>query len=81
MTAPARGRTVWGVPTIAILTMPASLAIVGDLHQAILWMREQIEIRATDVVSEDFRRNQRMFRAELRAAFGIPCLRPSPSSS
>lgn len=52
--------------------MPAGLAVVGDLRQAILWMREQMEVRATDVVGEDFRRNQYMFRAELRAAFGIP---------
>lgn len=70
--APARGRNVWGVPTIAIPTMPAGLAVVGDLRQAILWMREQMEVRATDVAGEDFRRNQYMFRAELRAAFGIP---------
>lgn len=72
MAAPTRGRTVWGVPTITIPTMPAGLAVVGDLKQAILWQREQIEVRATDVAGEDFRRNQYMFRAELRAAFGIP---------
>ncbi len=71
--APANAgpRTVWGVPVASVPAAPIGLAIVGDLTQAHLWIREQVQVTITETNEDDFKRNLFVARAEMRAAFGV----------
>lgn len=65
-------RQVWGVPAASVAACPQGLAIVGDLTQVALWIRQQIEVQITDSVVDNFKRNLYTARAEMRAAGGVP---------
>jgi Phage capsid family. len=64
-------RTIWGIPVASVAAAPLGLAVVGDLRQAWLWMREDIEVTITETNSDDFAKNLFTARAEMRAAFGV----------
>lgn len=68
-------RTLWGLPVVTSLTLPAGSALLGDWRKAKLWDREQASIYVTDSHSDWFVRNIIAILAELRAAFGL--IRPS----
>lgn len=72
--APVEGgpRTIWGVPVASVPGAPLGLAIVGDLTQAHLWIRENLQVTITETNEDDFKRNLFVARAEMRAAFGVP---------
>jgi HK97 family phage major capsid protein len=67
----ATPRTIWGIPVASVAAAPEGLAVVGDLRQAWLWMREDIEVTITETNSDDFSKNLFTARAEMRAAFGV----------
>lgn len=63
--------TVWGLPVAVSAAVPDDTGIVGDWTQAVLWMREGIQILASDSHSDFFVKNLVALLAELRAAFGV----------
>lgn len=69
--AEAGPRRVWGVPVASVATAPLGLAVVGDLSQVNLWIREQVQVNITETSGDDFRHNLFTARAEMRAAFGV----------
>lgn len=69
--ADAGPRTVWGVPVASVPAAPLGLAMVGDLSQAHLWIRENVQVTITETNEDDFKRNLFVARAEMRAAFGV----------
>ena len=62
---------LWGLPVAQELKMPDGTIITGDLHQAVLWDREQSTIQVSDSHADFFIRNLVAILAELRAAFGV----------
>lgn len=64
-------RTIWGIPVASVAAAPLGLAVVGDLRQAHLWVREEIEVTVTETNGDDFKKNLLTARAEMRAAFGV----------
>lgn len=69
--ADAGPRTVWGVPVASVPSAPLGLAMLGDLTQAHLWIRENLQVTITETNEDDFKRNLFVARAEMRAAFGV----------
>jgi HK97 family phage major capsid protein len=69
--ADAGPRTVWGVPVASVPSAPLGLAMLGDLSQAHLWIRENLQVTITETNEDDFKRNLFVARAEMRAAFGV----------
>jgi HK97 family phage major capsid protein len=66
--------TIFGMPVVISLALPAGTALVGDFGQACaLWDREQSAIRV-GTINDQLIRNQQTILAELRAAF--TCHRP-----
>jgi HK97 family phage major capsid protein len=63
--------SVWGLNVVTGAQFPANSAIVGDFRQAILWLREGIQVLASDSHSDFFVKNLIAVLAELRAAFGV----------
>lgn len=64
-------RTIWGIPVASVAAAPEGLAVVGDLRQAHLWIREDIQVTITETNADDFTKNLFTARAEMRAAFGV----------
>lgn len=64
-------RTIWGIPVASVAAAPEGLAIVGDLRQAHLWVREDFEVTITETNADDFTKNLFTARAEMRASFGV----------
>jgi HK97 family phage major capsid protein len=62
---------VWGLPVAVSPAVPDDTGIVGDFRQAVLWLREAIQILATDSHSDFFVRNLIAILAEMRVAFGV----------
>lgn len=62
--------TLWGLPVVQTLALPAGTALVGDFQQCMLFDREQATVR-TGYVNDQFIRNMLTLLAELRAAFAI----------
>lgn len=63
--------TMWGLPVAVTASVPDDTGIVGDWTQAVLWMREGIQILASDSHSDFFVKNLVALLAEMRAAFGV----------
>lgn len=63
--------TVWGLPVAVTPSVPDDTGIVGDWTQAVLWLREGIQILASDSHSDFFVKNLVALLAEMRAAFGV----------
>lgn len=64
-------RTVWNTPVVSTPQMPRGLSVVGDFSTIGLWERNVAEVRIVETNEDDFKRNQFLARAELRAAFGV----------
>lgn len=67
----AGAQTVWGLPAVAQAVVPAGNPIVGDFRQAHLWLREGIQVLASDSHVDFFTRNIVALLAEMRVAFGV----------
>jgi HK97 family phage major capsid protein len=64
--------TLWGRAVAQSPAIPQGTALVGDLRAAILWVREGVQILASDSHADFFIRNLVAVLAENRAAFGVP---------
>jgi HK97 family phage major capsid protein len=73
--AMAGTQQVWGKPVVTGAQFAQGTGIVADWKQAILWIRDGIQVLASDSHSDFFIRNMVAILAELRCAFGI--VRPS----
>lgn len=63
--------TLWGLPVVQSLGVPAGTALVGDFAMAcMLWDREEGQVRV-GWIDQQFVRNMQTLLAELRAAFTI----------
>jgi HK97 family phage major capsid protein len=63
---------LWGLPIVQSPVVAAGTAVVGKWDEAILWVREGINISATDAHQDFFIRNMVAVLAEGRFAFAIP---------
>lgn len=64
--------TLWGVPIIQDVTVAQGQPIVGDWSQAILYVREDVNVLATDSHSDFFVRNMIAILGEGRYALAVP---------
>lgn len=62
---------LWGQPVVQSEAVFQGTGYTGDTKQAVLWDREQANIRMSDGVEDYFVRNLVAVLAELRAAFGV----------
>ena len=63
--------TLWGLPVVQSLGVPAGTALVGDFSMAcMLWDREEGQVRV-GWIDQQFVRNMQTLLAELRAAFTV----------
>ena len=62
---------VWGVAVAVSPAVTENTGIVGDFRQATLWLREGVQVLASDSHSDFFVRNLVAILAEMRAAFGV----------
>lgn len=63
--------TLWGLPVVISLGLPAGTALVGDFAMAdMLWDREEGQIRV-GWIDQQFIRNMQTILAELRVAFTV----------
>jgi HK97 family phage major capsid protein len=63
---------LWGLPVIEDVTAPEGEPIVGDWSQAILYVREDVNILASDSHSDFFVRNMIVILGEGRYALAVP---------
>jgi HK97 family phage major capsid protein len=63
---------LWGLPIVQSPVVAAGTAVVGKWDEAILWVREGINISATDSHQDFFIRNMVAVLTEGRFAFAIP---------
>jgi len=68
----AGATTVWGLPVAVGAQFTAGNPIVGDFRQAELWLREGVQVLASDSHADFFIRNLIALLAEMRVAFGVP---------
>jgi HK97 family phage major capsid protein len=64
-------RTLWGYPILESEAIPEGTAVVGDWSKAVLWDREQSQVRFSDQHADFFIRNLVALLAEERVAFGV----------
>jgi HK97 family phage major capsid protein len=64
--------TIWGLPAAVGTQFTAGNPIVGDFRQAELWLREGVQVLASDSHADFFIRNIIALLAEFRVAFGVP---------
>lgn len=64
--------TLWGLPIIQDTTCTAGQPVVADWSQAILYVREEVNVLATDSHSDWFTRNLIAILAEGRYALAVP---------
>lgn len=69
--AQANAATLWGIPVVAQAAVPQGNPVVGDWRQAEVWLREGVEVLASDSHVDFFTRNIVALLAEMRAAFGV----------
>lgn len=67
--------TVWGLPVAVQAAFPQGNPLVGEFRQAELWLREGVQVLASDSHVDFFTRNIVALLAEMRAGFSTP--RPS----
>lgn len=63
--------TIWGLPVAVSAAVPDDTGVVGDWSKAVLWLREGLQLFATDSHSDWFIKNLIAILAEMRAAFGV----------
>lgn len=63
--------TMWGLPVAVTAAIADDTGLVGDFSQAVLWVREGVQILASDSHSDYFVKNLVAVLAEMRAAFGV----------
>jgi HK97 family phage major capsid protein len=63
--------SIWGKPIVQGAQFAAGTGLVADFRQAILWLRDGIQVLASDSHSDFFVRNLIAVLAEMRAAFGV----------
>lgn len=66
------GSTMWGLPVVPTVAVPLGTPIVGDWSAAMLWIKDGVQVLASDSHSDFFIKNLIAVLAEYRAAFGIP---------
>lgn len=62
---------IWGLLPIVSAAFQEGNPLVGDYRQAVLWLREAMQILASDSHMDFFIRNLVALLAEFRAAFGV----------
>ena len=62
---------IGGVTVVPSTVIAEGTALVGDFRQAVLWVREGINVLATDSHADFFIRNIVVVLAETRVAFGV----------
>lgn len=69
---PVRTQSVWGVPAVAVSSIPAGTAYVGDFATAVtLFARNQVEAYLTDSHADFFIKNLLVLLAEQRALVAV----------
>lgn len=63
--------TLWGLPVAVSAAIPDDTGLVGAFNFAVLWLREGIQVLASDSHDDFFIKNLVALLAELRAAFGV----------
>jgi HK97 family phage major capsid protein len=63
---------IWGLPIVQTPAVPVGTSIVGKWDEAMLWVREGVNISASDSHNDFFIRNMVAVLAEGRFAFAIP---------
>jgi HK97 family phage major capsid protein len=63
---------VWGLPIVQTPAVPVGTAIVAKWDEAMLWVREGINVSASDSHQDFFIRNMVAVLAEGRFAFAVP---------
>lgn len=64
--------TLWGLPGVVGSQFTEGTGLVGKYDEAKLWIREGIEVLASDSHSDFFVKNIVVLLAEMRVAFGVP---------
>jgi HK97 family phage major capsid protein len=64
-------QTLWGLPVAVTAAIPDDTGLVGAFNFAVLWLREGIQVLASDSHDDFFVKNLVVLLAELRAAFGV----------
>lgn len=67
----AGAQTIFGIPAIVTTAVPDDTAIVGDFSQLALWVREGLQVLASDSDGDQFTHNIITILAEMRAASGV----------
>jgi len=67
----AGAEQMWGKPVAVSAAVPDDTGLVGDFRFATLWLREGIQVLASDSHSDFFVKNLIAVLAEMRAAFGV----------
>jgi HK97 family phage major capsid protein len=62
---------IWGAPIVSGVQFTEGTGVVGDYSRATLWLREDVQVLASDSHADFFLRNMVAILAELRAAFGV----------
>jgi HK97 family phage major capsid protein len=65
-------QTVWGLPTVTGAQFPAGNPLVGDFRTAELYLREGVQVLASDSHADFFVRNLIALLAEMRVGFIVP---------
>lgn len=68
----AGAQTVWGLPVVTGAQFVEDNPLVGDFSEAELWLREGVQVLASDSHADFFIRNLLALLAEMRVAFGVP---------
>lgn len=63
--------TIWGLPVAVSAAVPDDTSLVGAFNFAVLWLREGIQVLASDSHDDFFIKNLVVLLAEMRAAFGV----------
>lgn len=63
---------IWGLPIVQTPAVPVGTAIVGKWDEAMLWVREGVNLSASDSHNDFFIRNMVAVLAEGRFAFAVP---------
>ena len=67
----AGAEQMWGLPVAVTPSVPDDTGLVGDFRYATLWLREGVQVLASDSHSDFFIKNLVAVLAEMRAAFGV----------
>jgi HK97 family phage major capsid protein len=63
--------SIWGLPLIVSTVMPQGQCLVGDFGYVTLFIREGVNVRASDADQDDFIRNRVTVLGEMRAAVAV----------